>query len=107
MTPCRRSRQSTTRKSMPSCYSRERTSDPCTTLAEEFGWSLVQAAARTTGVHQTRLLRPKTVIDMLDQHEKEFEELEACVSLLTRCIPTQRRSSLKSKRRNTDAAYAR
>ena len=58
-------------------------------LAEEFGWSLVQAAAEDdSGVHQARLLRPKDS----DRHgvgddEKEFEDSKPASSLANALYP--------------------
>jgi hypothetical protein len=58
-------------------------------LAEEFGWSLVQAAAEDDWEYiRLDYSVPKTVIDMVwINDEKEFEELEACVESANALYP--------------------
>ena len=58
-------------------------------LAEEFGWSLVQAAAEDDWQYiRLDYSVPKTVIDMVwINDEKEFEELEACVESANALYP--------------------
>jgi len=58
-------------------------------LAEEFGWSLVQAAAEDDWEYiRLDYSVPKTVIDMVwINDEKEFEELAACVESANALYP--------------------
>lgn len=58
-------------------------------LAEEFGWSLVQAAAEDDWEYiRLDYSVPKIVIDMVwINDEKEFEELEACVESANALYP--------------------
>lgn len=58
-------------------------------LAEEFGWSLVQAAAEDDWEYiRLDYSVPKTVIDMVwINDDKEFEELEACVESANALYP--------------------